>query len=184
MPEAARYDGRVRDVFERLERLSIPYYLTGSEALPCYGQPRQTMDIDIVIDVTLADFGRVEAVFQPDFLVNPPVDFSGHVMASVIPLSALGKADLILDRRDPWSRSAMERRRPWQHPLYGNIWVISLEDLILAKLAWSEGTSELQMGDCRNLIAQNAGAIDWTYLESWARSLGLAGLLDDVHAPR
>jgi hypothetical protein len=167
----------MREVFEILDRLGVRHYVTGSEALPRYGEPRQTMDIDIVIDLSPADFGRLAAAFEHDYLVNPPIDFGGHLMASVMPLSALGKADLILSRDDAWSRSAMDRRQPWSHPLHGNVWVISLEDLILAKLAWSEGTSELQLRDCRHLIAQSGGAIDWPYLERWASSLGLTDLL-------
>jgi hypothetical protein len=170
----------MREVFDRLGQLGVDYYLTGSEALARYGQPRQTMDIDIVIGVSLAEFALIEAAFARDHLVNPPIDFSGHLMASVMPLSALGKADLILTRDDPWSISAMERRREWQHPSYGAIWVISLEDLILAKLDWSDGTSELQLRDCRNLIALNRQTIDWSYLERWATAIGVSELLETV----
>lgn len=172
----------MRDVFERLEQLRVDYYLTGSEALARYGQPRQTMDIDIVIGVSLSEFARVEANFARDYLVNPPIDFSGHLMASVIPLSALGKADLILSRDDASSKSAMERRQRWEHPSYGAIWVISVEDLILAKLDWSAGSSELQLRDCRNLISLNRQTIDWAYLERWAKAIGVSELLETVRS--
>lgn len=170
----------MREIFERLERLGVSYYLTGSEALARYGQPRQTMDIDVVVDIGPTDFGQIEAAFADGFLVNPPIDFGGHLLASIMPLSALGKADLILGRHDSWSKSAMARRQSWQHPSYGTIWVISLEDLILAKLAWSEGTSELQLRDCRNLIALNRERLDWAYLKLWAEQLGLVDALEAV----
>jgi len=170
----------MRDVFERLERLGIGYFLTGSEALARYGEPRQTMDVDIMVDIDSIEFPRIARAFEDDYLVNDPIDFGGHVMASLIATSALGKVDLILRRTDPWGRSAMERRQRWEHPHYGSLWVASLEDLILGKLEWSGGKSELQLRDCRNLIAVNRDSIDWQYLERWALALGVKGTLEQV----
>ena len=170
----------MRDVFERLERLGVRYYVTGSEALARYAQPRQTMDVDIVIESTPAGFASIAHAFEGDYVVNEPMDFGGHWMASLIATSALGKADLILDRGSAWARSVMERRQRWDHPEYGPLWVASMEDLLLAKLEWSGGTSELQLRDCRNLIALNREVIDWPYVEHWAEVLGVTGTLDAV----
>ena len=74
----------------------------------------------------------------------------------------------------------MNRRQQWDHPEYGSISVISLEDLILAKLEWSEGRSELQLRDCQSLIAFNRESIDWPYLENWASAIGVRSLLETV----
>lgn len=170
----------MRDVFETLERLGIGYFLTGSEALGRYGQPRQTMDIDIVLDLTPRGFPPVAREFEKDYVVADPIDFSGHWMASIIAISGLGKVDLILRRRDPWGRASMERRERWEHPTYGPLWISSLEDLLLAKLEWSDGRSELQLRDCRNLIVGNRESLDWDYLERWATSLRIAPLLEEM----
>ena len=174
----------MRDVFERLERLGVRYYVTGSEALARYAEPRQTMDVDIVVDTRPAGFAPIARAFEGDYVVNQPLDVGGHRMASLIALSALGKADLILDRRDAWARSAMERRQRWDHPEYGPLWVASVEDLLLAKLERSSGTSELQLRDCRNLVVLNRDTIDWPYVERWAAALGVTETLERVrHAP-
>ncbi len=173
----------MRDVFERLEALGLPYYMTGSEALARYSQPRQTMDVDIVVAIAPSSFATISRAFEHDFLVNQPIEIGSFAMASLIARSALGKADLILGRDDPWSRSALERRERWEHPLYGPLWVTSLEDLVLAKLEWSEGVSELQIRDCRLLIELNPN-LDWEYAERWASSLGVRPLLDEVRRAR
>lgn len=170
----------MREVFERLERLGVRYYMTGSEALARYGEPRQTMDVDIVVDLGASGFDAVARAFEDDFLVNEPLDLGAFSLASLIAKSALGKADLILDRSDTWSRSAMDRRVRWDHPLYGPLWAISLEDLVLAKLEWSKGVSELQLRDCRNLVALNRDRIDWPYVERWAAVLGVSATLAQV----
>ena len=170
----------MREVFERLEGLGLPYYMTGSEALARYGQPRQTMDVDIVVAMPPTRFAVIARAFEADFLVNQPIDVGRFSMASLIARSALGKADLILGRDDPWSKAALDRRERWEHPLYGPLWVTSLEDLLLAKLEWSEGVSELQLRDCRGLVDLNRSSIDWPYVERWAADLGVSGLLDGV----
>ncbi|CAN5536077.1 hypothetical protein BH20CHL6_BH20CHL6_17540 [soil metagenome] len=98
-------------------------------------------------------------------------------MASLVSRSALGKVDLILRRDDSWGRSAMRRRQRWTHPEFGPAWIASLEDLVLPKLEWSEGRSELQLRDCRNLITVNRRTIDRAYLDRYAANLGLTELL-------
>jgi hypothetical protein len=170
------------DVVRRLEGLDIDYYITGSEALARYGEPRQTADIDIVIQLPARQFDRIRSAFEDDYVVNDPIQAEGRAMASVVAMSGLGKADLILSRKDPWSRSAMDRRQAWDHPILGHVWVLALEDLILAKLDWSGGVSELQLRDCANLLRTNAGTVDWTYLEFFSRVLRVDALLDRLRA--
>ena len=73
----------------------------------------------------------------------------------------------------------MERRRILHHPTLGRIWVISAEDLILAKLDWSEGTSELQYRDVRSVVRLNDD-LDWPYLEAYAARMGISDRLEAV----
>jgi hypothetical protein len=170
----------MREVFDRLESLSVPYFLTGSEALARYGQPRQTMDVDIVVGIELRDFERLSHAFETQFIVNAPIEGEVQAMASLIATSALAKVDLMVGRSDPWSTAAMSRRERWDHPELGPLWVVSLEDLILAKLEWSSGVSELQLRDCRNLVVANGDTLDWPYLERWAKELGVTDWLAGV----
>ena len=55
-----------------------------------------------------------------------------------------------------------------------------VRDLILAKLVWSAGTSELQLRDCAQLLRVSAGSIERAYLERWANRLGVADRLREV----
>lgn len=65
------------------------------------------------------------------------------------------------------------------HPSLGQIWVIAAEDLVLAKLEWSEGTSELQLRDVRSLL-RLVKDLDWSYLERYAAVLGIRDRLEGV----
>lgn len=58
----------------RLERLGLPYFVTGSAAGIIYGEPRMTHDIDIVVGLTLRDVPRFVAAFPDDeFYCRPRI---------------------------------------------------------------------------------------------------------------
>jgi hypothetical protein len=171
----------MRDVLERLDRLGLRWYITGSEAAACYGLLRTSFDTDIVLDLEPGRFARVAGAFEDDrFVVSDEIDYGDFSMASVIATGTMAKADLILRRPSPWTESTLRRRRQLGHPTLGLAWISSLEDLVLAKLVWSEGTSELQLRDCGILLRVNRGSIDDAYLDRWAAVLDVSGLLDRV----
>ncbi len=169
-----------RDVLERLESQGLRWYVTGSWSLGLYAEPRMTRDIDIVIDAPQETYEAViRPAFESDFLVNDLVDIGGRSMGGLIHRRRIVRADLILGRTDGWSRSAMDRRRRAEHPSLGPIWNSSPEDLIIAKLEWADGTSELQMRDVRSLVRLVAD-LDWPYLERYAGTLGIGDRVETI----
>lgn len=169
----------MRELIALLDRLGIRWFVTGSEAAACYGVLRQTFDTDVVVDLPAGRFGELAGGLT-GYAVADPIEYPGLAMGSVISTQTAEKVDIIMRQISPWTTSAMERRQRWRHPDFGEIWVSSMEDLILAKLEWSEGTSELQLRDCRQLIALNQQDINWGYLEGWASRLGVSALLASV----
>ena len=75
----------------------------------------------------------------------------------------------------------MSRRRRWPDPTLGPIWVIAPEDLVLAKLEWSEGTAELQLRDVRSILRLNDD-LDGSYLDRYAEILGISKRLEAMRA--
>jgi hypothetical protein len=173
----------MRDVADLLERLGWSWYLTGSEALAAYAAPRQTLDTDVVVEATVDRLDELGRSLAPSYYFAEPLRVEKRWMASLVDSSGGGKVDLIVRDPDPWGREAMERRRLWEHPTWSRVWVSTLEDLLLAKLEWSEGSSELQLRDCRMLFEMNADSIDREYLEGWAHLLGVATLLAGIMRP-
>ena len=170
----------MRVVFDALERLGIDYFVTGSVAASVYGVMRQSQDTDVVVDLDRAGFHHLADTLRSGFAISDPIDFGGFAMASVVDQETAEKVDLILRHPGPFEASAMKRRREHEVPGLGRIWVASVEDLILAKLVWSAGTSELQLRDCAQLLRVSAGSIDRTYLGRWADRLGVADRLRGV----
>jgi hypothetical protein len=88
---------------------------------------------------------------------------------------------MIVRSPDAWGESAFARRVKVDDPALGPAWVSSPEDLVIAKLEFSDaGRSERQLEDCR-VIVRTSRDLDWEYLERHARNLGL---LDLLHAVR
>jgi hypothetical protein len=58
----------------RLDRLQVPYMLTGSIASTIYGEPRLTNDVDIVIEISRESCEQLGALFPPDEFYCPPTE--------------------------------------------------------------------------------------------------------------
>jgi hypothetical protein len=176
----------MRTVMEALERAGLSWYITGSEALAAYGSPRQTMDVDVVVDASADEIDALARSLADTFYYSEPLRLVNRTMAALVDRGGAGKVDLIVRDADAWGRAALERRRRWDHPTLGSVWISSLEDLVLAKLEWSEGSSELQLRDCQALLRMNAGSLDADYLDEWASRLRVGPLLrrarEDAHA--
>ncbi len=60
------------------------------------------------------------------------------------------------------------------------IWIISRDDLILAKLNWAKDTrSEMQMRDVASIIRNG---YDENYVQTWAKNLGVEELLKECRS--
>jgi hypothetical protein len=59
---------------EPLERLGLPYCVTGSVAASVYGEPRLTADIDVVLLLKAVDVPRLRAAFPDAQYYVPPED--------------------------------------------------------------------------------------------------------------
>lgn len=54
------------------------------------------------------------------------------------------------------------------------LWIASLEDVLIAKLEWSRlGDSALQRQDVRQLLERTRDRLDRRYVERWVEELGL-----------
>ena len=164
------------DVASRLEKLGIPYMLTGSMAMHYYAEPRMTRDIDIVVAVGLGDVERLVEVFRHDYYVHGD-DVRDSILRSsmfnLIHNERIVKVDCIVRKPTPYRALEFERRRK----IDANgikVWIVSKEDLILSKLDWArESHSEMQLRDIRQLLKTGC---DQDYLEDWVRELNLEAI--------
>lgn len=95
-------------------------------------------------------------------------------MFNVVDTATGWKADLIIRKSRPFSRTEFARRQAVEFE-GSRLWVTTLEDLILAKLEWARlRASARQIEDVATLVRINGGTLDREYLDGWIGDLGLA----------
>ena len=168
----------LKDCSERLDKLGIPYMLTGSMALIHYAQPRTTTDIDIIIELTSNDVEKFIKEFETDYYV-PHSRIKDAVyrnrMFNLLNQQTIIKIDCVIRKDDEFNLLAFSHRKQVKYTDYFDVWIIGKDDLILSKLNWAkQSRSEMQMRDVANLL-RNGYDVD--YVNKWAEKLGVADML-------
>lgn len=172
----------LRIVVERLEQSRVPYFISGSMAANYYTVPRMTRDIDIVLELKPAHLKSFIESFRKDFYVEEEsirgeVDRRG--MFNLIHKEYAFKVDFIIRKETEFQDACFQRRREVRLEDYA-AWMISREDLVIAKLLWAKDSlSELQLRDVKNLLC-TAGNLDTAYLEQWVSRLSLKDVYEKV----
>lgn len=168
------------EIGRRLESIGIAYIISGSMAANYYTVPRMTRDIDVVIELRRTDIDRFIQIFEKDFWIDPAVvdqEVLSRGMFNLIHREYVIKVDFILRKENRFQELVFERRKKVfieNQP----IWLISPEDLVLAKLLWAKDSlSELQLKDVRHLL-QTVKSLDRVYLDQWIVELNLTSIYE------
>ena len=170
----------LKDCSERLEKLNIPYMLTGSMALVHYAMPRTTTDIDIVIELSLAEVENFIKAFEPDYYV-PHSGIKDAIyrnrMFNLLNQQTIIKIDCVIRKKDEYNQNAFSRRQKVNYSGDFDIWIISQADLIVSKLNWAKDShSETQMRDVASMLRNG---YDEKYVNYWVEKLGIQSLLKE-----
>lgn len=163
---------------EPLERLALPYCITGSVAASVYGEPRLTADIDVVLVLKAGDIGALRTAFpEVDYYVPPEETLREELargtrgMFNLIHHRSQFKADIYLAALDPLHAWALQHRR--RIDLGGSgAWIAPPEYVILRKLEYlKEGGSDKHVRDVRFILA--ATVVDRAFVEREVSRLGV-----------
>ncbi len=165
-----------------LEALGIPYVIGGSVASSLLGEPRSTLDLDLMID---ADEGRVRALvdaLREEFYVDLDdaiAAMRGSSSFNAIRYDSVMKVDFFI--AEPLGRRQIQRRRGIRvRPDLPMLYFYAVEDLILRKLLWFRlggGVSDRQWRDVVSLLKVTGQDLDRPYLSTAAAEEGVADLL-------
>lgn len=167
------------DFTSRLDRIGIEYMLVGSMAMIHYAIPRTTIDIDIVLNIRPQDTESFLAEFSADFYI--PINRARQAireqgMFNVLDNRTILKIDCVVLKNAEFDQNSFSRRQKVNYAGDFEVWIIGREDLILSKLRWAQsGGSERQLLDVASILRNG---YDETYVDLWARKLGLVQLLN------
>jgi Nucleotidyltransferase of unknown function (DUF6036) len=168
----------LRRLTETLEKLQVPYIVTGSMATIAYGEPRFTNDIDVVVDLKPTHVSAFcEAFPEPDFYC--PRDFVADAVRRKFQFNILHpesgyKIDVMLATDSEFDRTRLSRAARVQSSPDSTAWFASPEDVIIKKLQYyREGGSEKHIRDILGVLKIRGERVDRTYIAEWASRLGL-----------
>lgn len=167
------------------DRLGVAYCLGGSWASTLRGRPRQTLDVDIIVELRSEQVEALCSAITPRYYVSIAAvreALEPRRAFSVIDPDTGMKADCFVRGDEPFDREEFSRRRI--HTISAEdgvaLPVKTPEDSVLRKLKWFRdrgSVSELQWRDVLGVLAVNAGELDEAYLDKWAAVLDISELL-------
>jgi hypothetical protein len=178
-----------RTLKNHLDACDIDFMVTGSFVSSYYGDPRTTRDLDLIINAPeppgesirrFVDRCEGSGYYVSRGATLEPSDGSRRQF-NVISATSGWKADIMWLHDRPFSRMEFERRVPIE--ILGDMVSIPTpEDIVLAKLEWGGSTESRQFLDAVSVLTTIGPSIDHDYLDQWARSLGIAELLNEALA--
>jgi hypothetical protein len=160
-------------ISETLNKLQIPYMLAGSMAMNFYAVSRATRDIDIVVNLKEKDvelfLSNLDNFYYNKNTILQEIKRKG--MFNIIDNVTGFKVDLMILKETEYTLQAFQNRKIYDD-LGFDVFVTSIEDLIIAKIQWIQQLySDRQENDIKMLL-QNPDK-DINYLKNWIKKLNL-----------
>ncbi|MGB8644725.1 MAG: hypothetical protein WCF84_05775 [Anaerolineae bacterium] len=172
-------------VIQVLDTLGVPYLIGGSLASTLHGEPRASLDVDLVADLEGKQVAPLALALSQEFYLDQDAAREAIRTQGSFNLIHYGtgfKVDIFIRKRRPFDDAQFNRRRlvVLATDPERTAFVASPEDSILAKLEWHRlggEVSDRQWRDVLGMIRAQGARLDRDYLERMAQQMGLADLL-------
>jgi hypothetical protein len=175
------------DVGARLNDLDVAWVIGGSLAGSVHGEPRATLDVDIVAALRARHVKPFVTALARDYYVDvaavrAAVETSGSFNA--VHFASAIKADFFVAGDDAFEAERLKNRLRVELPA-GALYVDTAEHTILRKLEWYRRGGEesgQQWRDVLAIVRIQGDRLDRDRLHRWAPHLGVEDLLQRVMA--
>jgi hypothetical protein len=170
-------------VASELEALGVPYTTGGSIASSIAGEPRSTIDIDIVAAIDEEQVTGLVAALSSRFYVDEGAlrrAIRERGITHLIHQATQLKVDIHVAGGTPLDRQQIERRQAVEISGGRVLHVHPPEDILLQKLRWFRRggeTSDRQWRDILGIVRVQSARLDREYLRRYAPALGVSDLL-------
>ena len=164
-----------------LEELGIPYLVAGSFASGAYGEPRLTLDIDIVIDPSPEQVTSLCSAFPlPDYYVSEEAARRALDMRrqfNVLHPTSGQKIDFMIAEESDWGRSQLLRKRRTRLLPDREAYVGAPEDTIISKMRYyRQSEQEKHLRDIAGIVRVSGEKLDRAYIARWAEEYYLTDI--------
>jgi hypothetical protein len=170
-------------VARAFDALGILHTIGGSIASSIAGEPRSTVDIDVVAALGESDVPPLVAALSADFYVDDQAlqrAVRERSSANVIHQATQLKVDIFVAGGTPLDEQQLRRRQAVEVAEGRTLHVHPPEDILLQKLRWYRkggAASDRQWRDILGIIRVQAQQLDRDYLQRNAPVLDVADLL-------
>lgn len=190
--EFLNFEDFVRLVLDALDSAGVAYLIGGAVAAWAWGEPRATLDLDLVVNIPLEAIGKLSSELkQRDMLVPEEIILDNILETRAdLPINAMHrhsgyKADLYpLREGDELRAVAFSRRRVIDlgEP-FGEVYLHAPEDLIVYKLwYYSMSRQTKHLRDITSMVVALGDELDYDHIESWARKKGTLAIWEELVA--
>lgn len=184
--EILRFEDFVRLVLEAVEAAGIEYMIGGAVATWAWGEPRSTLDLDLVVNIPLESVNLLSDELTKRGMLVPAEIILDNILEDRVdtPINAIHmhsgyKADLYPVREgDELRASAFNRRKEINlGESFGLVYLHSPEDLIIYKLWYyslSQQTKHIR--DITSIVMTLGGELDFSYIEKWVIEKGVVNI--------
>lgn len=171
-------------VLGHLDAMGIPHTVGGSIASSFAGEPRSTIDIDVIVAITEPQVDELVERLGSDFYADNDAlrrAIRTKSSANLIHHATQTKIDLFVAGGTPLDERQIARRRAVTLEDGRVMHVHPPEDILLQKLHWFRKGGEVsdrQWRDILGIIKVQGARLDRKYLEDGARVVGVSALLD------
>jgi hypothetical protein len=174
------------EVARALDDCEVVYSVGGSLASGFSGEPRFTLDIDVVVALGPLQVEPLVARLRPAFYADADVIARAvreHSSVNLIHLATNIKVDLFVVGDDEPGAMQLRRHQPRQltEDPSSIVYFHSHEDILLQKLRWFRSGGEVSDRQWRDALAiakVRGDSLDRDYLARQSRALGVTDLLD------
>jgi len=172
-------------VIDTLEELGIAYMVVGGYAATFYGEPRMTLDVDIVIDMSAAHVQPfVEAFPESNYYLSEEAildSLTRRYPFNVIESRTAAKVDLVPLPHDVFTRLAFARRRRVEYVTGHSATFIAPEDAIVAKLLAHKNTgSDKHLRDAQGMLRVQGDRLDMELVRRASRASEVLDTLESL----
>lgn len=171
-------------VADALEQVGATYAVTGSIATSVYGEPFQSLDVDLIVSASTEQAARLAELLTLRFHADPEMlrdAAADHDFVKVVDQRTGLKVDLSFVRGAFLGDVLSRRVRCKIGGAEPGFWFVTPEDAILTKLLWrKDSRSAKQWDNALGVVRVRGARLDWKYLFDQARELDIEDDLEQL----